>query len=298
MMKALLILFALSSFAQEPPFLKGLSVKEKGLSSELEVMVEQLAKSEAITFSEAREVVDSAQVINADLSKSPRANALFLIKSEIYKSLLNGPLLPKKSRVTLSSSLLSSVKAKLKKHALIYGPFSKWVMDSVESELAPYIADGFIDKYQSVSGNDVKARTRSMELKKLAKYLGPWIVEFLDRGPEEFNSLTDQIAAASIKALARKGFYFSKFSDDYSTSMNAQVFSVPSLKSPAPNTDSGEAQKNKGLKEAKKARIKQGEEIIEKLGPESDDPSAAIDELLDSSEEDQKDEKKKAWKPR
>lgn len=291
-----MVFISFQAFSIEPPFLKGLVVKQKGFSSELEVMVDQLSKSKMITYKEAQEIADAARVSNVDLSKAPKSNALFLIKSEIYKSLLENSFLPQKSRLTLSSSLIKTLDAKLKKHRLIYGPFSKWIMDSIKTELSSYMADDFIDKYQSVSGNDIKARTRAMELERLAKYLGPWILEFLDRSPEEFNALTDLVAGASLKSLARKGFYFANFSDDYSSSFGEELFSVPSLKGPIESK--AQESKDKGLKEIKADRLEKGKADVQELAPNSDDPSSAIDELLDSSHKAPSEVDKNSWKPR
>ncbi len=287
---------SLPTLAKEPPYLSGLEVKQKGLSSELEVMVEQLSTSKALKLKEAKDLADAMKVANADLSKAPKANALFLIKSEIYKSLLGSSFLPHRSRLSFSTGLLKSVEAKLKKHKLIYAPFSQWVIASVLSELDPFRKDGFIDKYQSVSGNDIKTRTRALELNRLSRYLGPWIIEFLDKTPEQFNQLTDQIAGETVKALARKGFYFAKFADDFSSSMGEDIFSVPVVA--VKKSSKTDGAQDMGLEELKKERLQKGEKDVEKVVPTKDDPSSAIDQLIESSDKDGPNSDKNAWKPR
>ena len=293
-MKALLIisLFSLGLGAQ---ILKGLEAK--GLSVELELMLKHLSESKQVTKEQAALSVGAASLINEDLSKTPKSNVLFLIKSEIYKSLLNNQHLPKKGEILINESLVKSIESKVQKHSEIYTEFAFWIANSVIEELAPYRSDNFLNKYQTINRTDLKARARAFELEKISKYLSPWILALNENSPEEFNQLVTLIAVDTITGLSKKSFYFKEFSSKNSDSKTPTFIEIPSIGAVSETQPKLPSTSLELKKESKLNESKEAVDILEKL-PE--DPSEGIDRLLDKENNVDTDvnEGEKQWTPK
>ena len=275
--------------------LKGL--KAQGLSVELELLLKHLSNSKDITSEQAAVTVGAASLINEDLSKTPKSNVLFLIKSEIYKSLLNNQHLPRKDEILINETLVKSIESKVEKHAEIYSEFAYWIANSVIEELAPYRSDKFLDKYQTIDRSNLKSRARAFELQRIAKYLSPWLLAFNENSPEDFNKLVSDIAVDTLKGLSKKSFYFREFTSKNSSTTLGPIITIPSI-TPAVQEQPGlpsaslELKKKNKLNETKKAV-----DILEKL-PE--DPSEGIDQLLEKQkgESSEGDGSEKQWTPK
>lgn len=289
---ALAVLFY--CFCADSAPLKGFSVEFKNFSQELELVAAQLAASESLSMSTATEVAAAAEVINSDIKKIPKANALFLIKSEIYKGLLNNPLLEAKDELLLNESLVKGIEKKLDKHKIIYTDFSAWLVESLLLELAPFRKDNFLDRYQTVSGNDVESRAKALKLRKLTKYLSPWLMAFNENTPEEFNRLATQVSAGLIKRIASKTYYFREFASNHAEDSLPPLFSIPTVKPPEQTVAPLPSASLKQESEKIKARE---QEVLEKLkGEDLENPSEVIENFVNQQDADGGDGE--AWKPK
>lgn len=285
---ALLLYF---SAGAKQRLMEGFKVKKAGFSRELELIAGQLAADEDLSFELAKQAASSARLVNNDLQKVPVPNALFLVKSEIYKGLLNNPLLPRNEEVFLSESLLKSVEKKLEKNKLIYSDFAEWTIRSVLSELEPYRQNKFLDRRQTLAGNDPEQRAKALQLEKTASYLTPWIRAFNENSPEQFNRLASEVAAALLKRLASKTYYFKNFAPEAAQTSKeelGEVFSVPTIS--RPNETQAPLPPADVKKESAQAK-EEGKKVLQKLEKQDlENPSPAIDRLLEKEE--------KNWTPK
>lgn len=291
---ALLFFLAFCSVCQATG-LENFSVKLQGFSAELELVARQLAEDKTLSDKTAKKALEAAAVINSDFQSIPRSNALFLVKTEIYKGLLENPLLPLQDEVLINESLAKGIEKKLKDHEIVYSPFAKWLMESILLELAPYRKDKFLDKYQTASGSDPSLRAKALEARRLAEYLSPWIVAFNENTPEGFNSLASAICADLLSRIASKAYYFKQFSSRFSGAGIGELFQIPSIKT----SDSAKAPlPSASLKEASSKAKQEGQKVLESLEKaELENPSPAIDKLIErQGEEDGK--SKSEWVPR
>lgn len=269
--------------------LSGLKVNMPGFSVELELMLKQLANSKSVSRARASQVVNAAKVINEDLKSVPRENALFLVKSEIYKALLDNPLVHSGGEIIINEAMLKSVEKKLQSKSIIYGEFAQWIAKSILADLAAYRKDGFISRYQTVSGSDVKERARSLELRKLAKFLSPWLMAINEKSPEEFNKLTTEVAANLMLRIASKTYYFHQFASKYGNSNSAQavdMLAVPSIEA----SEKEQKLPSTSLKEESHLQELQGKEDLKALEKnELENPSNAIDNLMRNEQDQSKD---------
>lgn len=288
----ILFIFSFACFSQDPNRLLEKFVLEDQFSEELKIIVRHLARH-PISLERAQEVIAAAKVINNDIAKMDQVNLLYLVKSEIYKGLLNNQYLAYNDSIQISSVILKSIRGKMKKYDLNYSDMAKWVFQSIESDLSPYEKDGFIDTYQTVGGTNVKLRAKAMELTKALKYISPWIIAYESKTPEQFNSLLTNIGVDILVQLSRKTYFFSQFSSKFSNDSRDPIFRVPSLTPlsdeitpPAPDAS---------LKEQSKRNKDQAKGTIETLENTQDleGSSKAIDNLLKKKEA-----KPEQWKPK
>ena len=289
----LLVACLLGANIAHAQLLKELSLKKDDFSQELELVVSQLAGSKQIPQAKAKELASAAVLINNDMQKVPLSNALFLVKSEIYKGLLANPLLSTARELSLSESLVKGLEKKLEDHELVYTDFSKWLGQSLLSELAPFRKDGFLDRYQTISGNDVESRAKALQVKKLGKYLSPWILAFTEKSPEEFNELATEVCSDLMLKIAAKSYFFKQFASKHSDESLGELFSVPSLEQPVEIKAQLPAT---SLEAASQKRRQEGEAAVKSLDQtDLENASEALDKLV---EEEAPATEEGGWKPK
>lgn len=288
----LIIFYAHNVFAQDEILLLEKLTLEDSFSEELKIITSHLAKN-PIERDRAEEAIAAMKIVNSDILKMDSVNLLYLVKSEIYKGLLNNQYLAYNNSIQVSSVILKSIREKMKKYDLNYSDMAKWIFESIEKDLAPYEKDSFIDTYQTVGGGNVKLRAKAMELTKALKYIAPWVIAYESKTPEEFNHLLTNICVDILIQLSRKTYFFSEFTSKFSSNQRDPIFKLPTLPQkdevilgPAPDA-SLKAQSKKNKEKAK--------DTIETLENTQDleGSSQAIDKLI-QDKNDNPDE----WKPK
>tara|TARA_B100001971_G_C18268024_1_gene596356 strand:- start:31785 stop:32666 length:882 start_codon:yes stop_codon:yes gene_type:complete len=280
-MKNLIIftfLYSISLLAQDN-LLQGLSLTED-ISEELKIIVTHLNES-PIERELAEEAIAAATLINSDVKKLDKVNLLFLIKSEIYKGLLNNQYMSYSDSVQISSVILKSIREKFKKYDLNYSPMAKWIFQSIEKDLGPYEKDGFIDRYQTVNRSNIKERAKALELSKSLKYISPWIIALESKTPDQFNEMLAKISVDILKQISRKTYFFHEFSSQFATELREGLFVIPSLAPSKPEVKlpTGDA----SLEERSKEQKEKAEKNLETLENTQDleGSSKAIDQLIE-----------------
>lgn len=249
------------------------------ISEELKIIIGHLNEN-PISLEKAQEAVAAASLINNDVKKMDQVNLLFLIKSEIYKGLLNNQYLAYSDSIQVSTVILKSIREKMKKYDLNYSAMSKWIFKSIESDLAPYEKDNFIDRYQTVNRTNIKERAKALELSKALKYISPWIIALESKTPDQFNELLTLICVDILKQLSRKTYFFSEFSTKFSTKERDGLFAIPNLPQDdppveLPKTESTLSERSKEEKEKAKKDLETLENTQDLEGS-----SKAIDQLI------------------
>jgi hypothetical protein len=278
-MKYLLFIFLFTyfSYAQEDNLLGNLSLIDE-TSEELNIIIGHLNFSK-VTPTQAQEVVAACQLINNDTTHMDRINLLFLIKSEIYKGLLNNQYLAYEDTVQISEVIVKSIEEKFKKYELSYGAFAKWIFKSIQNDLAPYRKDSFLNRYQTVSRTNMKEMALALSLKKSLKYISPWLIAIESQTPEQFNNTLTQIAIDILKQISRKTYFFKEFSTKFASKQRDEIFNIPNLNiKPEPSVEAPDGSLQK-IKEIKAEEAKKTLEVLENT-KESSGQKEAIDQLL------------------
>jgi len=275
----LLSLFLLSiAFAAGTP-LKKLAVASKKTPYELELITKHISASK-LNKEQIERVLASTSLINKDLQKVDKYNLMFLIKSEIYKGIFNNQYLKKDNRLQISSTVISSTNHKLKKHSIIYSDFSKWIIKAVLSDLAPYEAGNFINRYQNISRSNAKELLKAKKLLKVLNYISPWLNAFNNLQPEQFNQLGTDLSIDLLEQISKKSYYFLTFASQFEKVQNELIFFIPDYNFNAPPSDLDHLQEeedNQSLKEQAAVRKQEAKKSIESI--QVDDLSGLSNEI-------------------
>jgi hypothetical protein len=279
----LIFLFTFNLFAQEDKPLKDFNLLEE-VSEELSIVVKHLQQSN-LNENRLIEVTTAARLINNDVKKMEGINLLYLLKSEIYKGLLNNQYISYSDSIQISSVIFKSITEKMKKYDLIYSDMAKWIYNSVKSDLDPYLKGDFIDRYQTVSRTNIKEVAKSMELRKALRYISPWVIAIESKTPEEFNEMLSDVCVDILVQISKKTYFFKEFTSQFEKEKRGELFQIPDIKS-SPNPLSQELPNDSVQTKAqdKKAKAKKQMETLENT-QDLNSSSKAIDKLLEDENE-------------
>jgi hypothetical protein len=285
----LISLFSFLAFSQDDKPLANLKLIDS-VSEELRIIVDHLNYNE-VSKDHAREVLAACELINNDTINMDSINLLFLIKSEIYKGLLNNQHLSYEDSVQISEVIVKSIEYKFKKHEVSYSPFAKWIFNSIIEDLKPYRANDFLNRYQTVSRTNMKEMSMALGLQKALKYISPWIIAIESQTPESFNNTLTLISIDILKLISRKTYFFKEFSFRFSQKQREAIFEIPKLALkpdvPIELPDSSLQKKKAQTKKTAKEAMKVLENTTETNGQKE-----AIDQLLNDETK-----QKKEWTP-
>lgn len=286
----LISLFSFLVFSQDDKLLANLKLIDS-VSEELRIIVDHLNYNE-VSKDHAREVLAACELINNDTINMDSINLLFLIKSEIYKGLLNNQHLSYEDSVQISEVIVKSIEDKFKKHEVSYSPFAKWIFNSIIEDLKPYRANDFLNRYQTVSRTNMKEMSMALSLQKALKYISPWIIAIESQTPESFNNTLTLISIDILKLISRKTYFFKEFSFKFSQKQREAIFEIPKLALkpdvPIELPDSSLQKKKAQTKKTAKEAMKVLENTTETNGQKE-----AIDQLLNDETK-----QKKEWTPK
>lgn len=286
----LISLFSFLAFSQDDKLLANLKLIDS-VSEELRIIVDHLNYNE-VSKDHAREVLAACELINNDTINMDSINLLFLIKSEIYKGLLNNQHLSYEDSVQISEVIVKSIEDKFKKHEVSYSPFAKWIFNSIIEDLKPYRANDFLNRYQTVSRTNMKEMSMALGLQKALKYISPWIIAIESQTPESFNNTLTLISIDILKLISRKTYFFKEFSFRFSQKQREAIFEIPKLALkpdvPIELPDSSLQKKKAQTKKTAKEAMKVLENTTETNGQKE-----AIDQLLNDETK-----QKKEWTPK
>jgi len=287
---SLLTLYSLSSFAMNDTYLSNLQLTEN-VSEELNIVITHLNTNE-VSLEQAQTVAAACTLINNDVKSMDKVNLLFLLKSEIYKGLLNNQYLSYSDSIQISEVIIKSIEEKFKKYKITYSPFAVWIFESLIKDLAPYRRDNFINRFQTVSRTNMKEKAMALELTKALKYISPWVIAIESKTPEEFNETLTLISIDILKLISRKTYFFKEFASKYSANVRDGLFIIPQIKiEPTTNLDAAPDSLDE-IKEQKKEKAKETIETLENT-QDIEGSKKALDNLIQ-----EKTEKEDGWVPK
>lgn len=159
-------------------------------------------QSSSVEPQQAYQILLSMNSINDNIGKLDRINTLALIITESFKSVLNHPSERVKG-TNIIAAQLAQMKQKKEKYHLVYSDFSKFIIDSVIDEFTPYLKDQFLDKNQNIVASSLQEKEKLFKLKKVIKYLGPWVNKVNSLPANEFNFYVNQVIAKFYQKVDR-----------------------------------------------------------------------------------------------
>jgi hypothetical protein len=231
-----------------------------------------------LSIGEQEKFSANLDLLNDDLSSLDKRNLLFLFKSEIYKGIFTNQYLRSDTKLQLSTSVVDSAKKKIESNKVIYTKYSLWTIQSILNDITPFLEDNFLNRYQSISRGNSKDVLKAKKLKKIFKYVSPFLGAFLNKSPEEFNQLQKNIILDTFSRIALKSFYYQTLYIK-GAKADTKLFSIPIVKHKKPLTPQVE-KKEMTLNDESIANTIEAKKIIDSIGSdEMSTASEAIDQI-------------------
>jgi hypothetical protein len=195
----------------------------------------------------------------------------FLIKSVIYKSVIQYEFDFYIQYIDVNSMFLKKVQQKLVSNKENYSGFSEWIIRSILGDLEIYIDTPLLDQLGQLSKDSQEDMKKIGEIERKLKYLRPWFYTVEKLKPKEFSNLSREI---SWKILYRI-FYYARIMNFYSGVFTPQskinFFKLPPIPSNLKDTRIEEFEEMRDDAIDKVLNIDQKEvlsakEIMDKLG--------------------------------
>ena len=277
--------------------LEKLTVISEDAPLELKLMTQHLA-NHAHNEQEITDIIGYANLINTDLKKSSKENIMFMLKSEIYRGILNNQYMKRENGLQISSSFILSIEQKLKANSIVYSEFAQWLANALLADLAEFRTNGLIDSYQNINRTDFQKQQRASKLKKILSYISPWLATFEKLSPEEFNQFCTQVGIDILRNIAARTYYFGVFANSYQHKEEKVIFHIPeiSFKETITPTLTGPQTKV----EEKEQRKQEAKNLVQKLNPtgEIEGISEKISDELDKIQPAQEIDPNSTWIPK
>lgn len=217
----LLLLWATSAWG----FNKDFTIVNDRAPLEFRLMFESMKYSLKEVPEQVRLIV-LAQHINTGMGPLKKDQSFFLLKSEIYKSLLEWP--HPQTQFQVGSHTLERIQANMKTSQAIYTPFSIWVLESLIADLRPYQAQGLLDLTPAQRSTLSAEKTQQyLKLQKILKYTRGWLEQADTVSAKDFNLLTEDLSWKTLERVKERSALFRRFSSKAIQDSNENTFNIP-----------------------------------------------------------------------
>lgn len=228
-----------------------------------------------------------AQHINRGLGPLKKDQAFFLLKSEIYKSLLEWP--HPQTQFQVGSHTLERIQANMRTSQAIYTPFSLWVLESLIADLKTFQAQGLLDLTPAQRSTLSAEKTQQyLKLQKVLKYTRGWLEQADTVSAKDFNLLTEDLAWKTLERVKERSALFRRFSSKAIQDTSENTFNIPEQGMPqlnAPKSAITIEAPPKTLAEEGQEQKQVAEETVEKLKVESSAiPAETLSGAIDAIE--------------
>ena len=175
-----------------------------------------------------------AQHINKGLGPLKKDQSFFLLKSEVYKSLLEWPHPPTQFQV--GSHTLERIKTNINASKAIYTPFSQWVLEALMADLEEFQKEGLLDlpPAQKSMLNGEKSQ-RYLKMQRVLKYTRGWLEQADTMSAKDFNKLTEELSWKTLERVKERSSLFRRFSSKAVQDSNQNTFNIPEQGMPQMN---------------------------------------------------------------
>ncbi|MBY0516730.1 MAG: hypothetical protein K2P81_07475 [Bacteriovoracaceae bacterium] len=287
------ILFFILLFASNSSFAfnKDFNLVNDRAPLEFKLMFESM-KYTLKDASEQIRLIVLAQHINKGLGPLAKDQSFFLLKSEVYKTLLEWPHPP--SQFQVGSHTLERMKSNLVTNKAIYTPYSKWVLEALVADLENFQKEGILDMTSNQRANLNSEKTlQYSKMQRVLKHTRGWLEQADTLSAKDFNGLTEQLAWRTLERVKEKAALFRRFSSKAIQDTQVNTFNIPEngmpqlpKAGPAPvKVETSE----KGLADKAAEEKVDAQEAVDKMNVNSaaipaDELSSAIDQIEEDSQ--------------
>lgn len=224
-----LFFFSISSYA----FNKDFNLINDRAPLEFRLLFESMKYSIKDLNEQVRLIV-LAQHINKGLGPLKKDQSFFLLKSEVYKSLLEWPHPPTQFQV--GSHTLERMKTNLNASKAIYTPFSQWVLEALMADLQEFQEAGLLDitPAQKNMLNGEKS-LRYQKMQRVLKYTRGWLEQADTMSAKDFNKLTEELSWKTLERVKERSSLFRRFSSKAVQDRDENTFNIPEQGMPQNN---------------------------------------------------------------
>jgi hypothetical protein len=226
-----------------------------------------------------------AQHINKGLAPLSKDQTFFLLKSEIYKALLEWP--HSETQFQVGSHTLLRMKKNLNKGKAIYSPYSQWILEALIADLEGFekkeVLDVSINQRGTLTGEKAK---HYQKMQRVLKYTRGWIEQADTLSAKDFNHLSEELSWRTLERVKEKAALFRRFSTKAIQENLVNTFNIPDVGMPHTKEKSSlpvEPPKNTSTSDLSDVADEQkatAEETMQKINPQSTTPPP--DELSDA----------------
>ena len=153
--------------------------------------------------------------INRGLAPLKKDQAMFLLKAEIYRTILDWKFPDNRFQITDTS--IKRVELNLITGQSIYSAFSVWMLEAL-------LAD--VEKMKSTS------TVNNAESEMISRYVKKWLSQADSLSPADFNTLTLQVSWKILERVREKSLLFQEISSEAIQATEEQTFNIPQLNEP------------------------------------------------------------------
>ncbi len=287
-MKKSMVLWVLLTATTAWAFNKDFSIVNDRAPLEFKLLFDSLKNSLKENQDQVR-LIALAQQINRGLGPLQKDQSFFLLKSEVYKTLLEWPHPP--SQFQVGSHTLQRITSNIANGRAVYNPFSLWVLEALAADLQNFERDGLLSLTQSQRASLTGEKALQFnKMQRVLKYSRGWLEQADTLSAKDFNELTDQLAWRTIERVKEKGQLFRRLSSRAISDTQTNTFNIPEQGMPtkapvAPATQPTPAEN--GLAGQASEEKKAAQATMEKINTEGATlPAEELSGAIDRIEED------------
>ncbi len=240
-MKALLLSLALACAPAAMAFHKDFTLVNDRAPLEFRLLFETMRTSLTQPEEQVR-LVAFCQRIDRGLGPLKKDQAFFLLKSEVYGTLLTWKF-PASPLPPPGPHTLQRLRALLAANKAIYTPFSLWVIESLLADYESLQKDGLLGATPDADPTADAARTRAIHrMRKLVRYTRGWVEKADLLSAQDFNALTMDLSWRVLERVNERAALFRRHSsqavqDTHETTFNIPETGMPRKPAPVPTPE-------------------------------------------------------------
>jgi hypothetical protein len=286
-MMKLIGLFLLLASRESWGFNKDFTLVNDKAPLEFKLMFESMKNSLKDNQEQVRLIV-LAQQINKGLGPLKKDQSFVLLKSEVYKTLLEWPHPPTQFQV--GSHTLQRINTHLATGRAVYNPFSIWVLEALAADLDKFEKEGLLAMTQAQRANLTGDKAQQhYKMQRVLKFTRGWIEQADTLSAKDFNALTDKLAWRTLERVKETAMLFRRHSSKAIADTQSNTFNIPEQGMPKKSPGAGETKPDpgpKGMAEQAADEKKAAEATMQKINTDgatlpAEELSGAIDRLQD-----------------